>query len=107
MLKLLEMLKIKLDAGTGDAKQLTLADGKTPVRIDGDLQKGVVAYYTNSEGVEKPFPEGNFPLSTGDIITTDKDGVIQNVQTNAVNNPSPDNPTNPKTGIGSITSGLP
>lgn len=67
-MNLLELLKVKLD------NVLTLADGKTKIKIEGDLNGGAYVNLVTSEGVEKRIKEGFWTLPNGEVIETDNEG---------------------------------
>ena len=68
--KLLKIFKVHF------IQELTLEDG-TPIRIDGNLDLGVAVYVLTTDG-EISMPDGDYKLSTGEIITV-KGGLINDV----------------------------
>ena len=101
MFNLLKLLKVKFE-GEG----LTLKDG-TPITINGNLEAGVQVNFLTTNGTEKPLPQGTYTLSTGEQIDVDDKGIITNITATAINNPSPDNPSNPTQSTDTVQSGLP
>ncbi len=86
--KILKLFKIHL------AQDLKLMDG-TNIRLDGNLDIGVNAYVTTTDG-EIPLPDGDYTLESGEIITA-KNGQITDVVNKPVDEtatPASDTKTN-------------